>query len=209
MTRRIQILLAGAALGLAFTVGGCVVHTGVRAHAYVEEPNLVYVSPGVWVVENHHESVFFYDHYYWSYRGGYWYRSSVYNGSWVRVHVVPRRVRGIRYPTRYVRYRAPRGVRTRRAPAPRVRDHRARPGYNRAPARRGNERVPARRARPAGHRHQPAAAPPRGGRGYPKASRSHRGHGPKAKPPRRSHKSKAKSKSKSKKKKKSRSRDHR
>ncbi len=140
------------------------VRSGFRTHAYVEQPNLVYVSPGVWVVEDYNEPVFWYGDYYWAYRNGLWYRSSVYSGGWVRVHAAPAHIRGIHNPYRYRHYRAPRGVRTR--PAPGVRDHRTyqpRGRDNRTYQPRRNERVPARRAQPPSHGNRGVPPTYRGG----------------------------------------------
>lgn len=89
---------------------GCVVHgsTGVRvrAHAHVPAPTLVYVQPGVQVVADYHEPVFYSEGYYWRYYGGVWYRSSYHHSGWVRVRSVPVYVSRIDRPHTYVRYRA-------------------------------------------------------------------------------------------------------
>lgn len=52
-------------------------------------PRLVVVSPGVQVVPEVDEEVFFTDGYYWVRRDAMWYRSRVHTGGWV---VVPARV---------------------------------------------------------------------------------------------------------------------
>lgn len=104
----------------ASLAGGCLVHgsgevsTGVYAEPAVDH-RVVQVSPGIWVVENYHTPIFFSDGYYWERRSGYWYRSSYYNGGFVRVggSVVPYRIRSVRRPRSYVRYRARRGARYR------------------------------------------------------------------------------------------------
>ena len=51
-------------------------------------PPLVVVSPGVQVVPEVQEEVFFHDGWYWARRDGYWYRSRSHRGGWV---VVPPR----------------------------------------------------------------------------------------------------------------------
>ena len=129
----------------ALSTTGCV----ARVHAggvVTSNPQLVTVSPGVWVVEDYDEPVFYSNDAYWLYRGGIWYRSDVYYGGWVRTAVVPVHVRRIHRPRSYVRYHARPGVR-RRA----VRDHRR------------NTRVRARPARrsPAVRDHRRPAPPPR------------------------------------------------
>ena len=67
-------------LMVATLAGGCVVsgHAHVRTRAHVvAQPELVYVSPGVYVIADYHEPVFYSDNYYWRYHGGYWYRSGM------------------------------------------------------------------------------------------------------------------------------------
>lgn len=136
MSKVRSLVVATTLTVVASFVGGCVVHgrTHVRAGVAVEEPGaLVEVSPGVWVVEDYHEPVFYSDGYYWAYRGGIWYRSSYYDYGFTRVRAVPRRVRSIRSPRRYVRYRSRGNVRTRairsnhRYHRSNTRDHRRRP----------------------------------------------------------------------------------
>jgi len=63
---------------------------------------------GVWVVEDYDQPVFYDSGFYWWYSGGLWYRSTYYNGGWVQVGTVPVRIRTIRQPRRYVRYRSSR-----------------------------------------------------------------------------------------------------
>jgi hypothetical protein len=46
-------------------------------------PDLVYVSPGVQVIADYGEPIFYTDGFYWRYYGGVWYRSSYYTGGWV------------------------------------------------------------------------------------------------------------------------------
>jgi hypothetical protein len=60
-------------------------------------PRMVVVSPGVQVVPECREEVFFHDGYYWVRRDDYWYRSRDHRGGWV---VVPPR----RVPPRLVAY---------------------------------------------------------------------------------------------------------
>ncbi|HUJ63525.1 MAG TPA: hypothetical protein VLX92_33730 [Kofleriaceae bacterium] len=67
--------------------------------------DLVEVSPGVEVVADWDEPVFFVDNFYWVNRGGFWYRSGWYRGGWVRADVVPEHVRGIAHPEGYAHYR--------------------------------------------------------------------------------------------------------
>ncbi len=112
--RTVGLLLAVA----TGATSGCVarVHGSARTTAVVEaEPSLVLVD-GVWVVEDYDEPVFYDEGFYWRFYGGVWYRSGVHHGNWVRVDVVPVRVRSIDRPTRFVRYRAPANAEKRRGP---------------------------------------------------------------------------------------------
>ena len=57
-------------------------------------PRLVVVEPGIQVVEDHDEEVFFVDNYYWHRRNGRWFRTATHNGGWVLVEpsLVPGRI---------------------------------------------------------------------------------------------------------------------
>ena len=67
-------------------------------------PDLVTVSPGVQVIADYDEPIFYSDGYYWrSYNGG-WYRSSYYTGGWVYAQP-PVAVLRIDRPHAYVHYR--------------------------------------------------------------------------------------------------------
>ena len=67
--------------------------------------DLVEISPGVEVVADYNEPVFYADDYYWAYRGGIWYQSGWYGGGWRAAGYVPGHVSGIRHPEGYARYR--------------------------------------------------------------------------------------------------------
>lgn len=86
--------------------GGC--YTDDGAPQYAEDDgggDLVEVSPGVEVVADYDEPVFFADDYYWVNRGGIWYSSGWYGGGWVRAGRVPEHIRGIEHPEVYRHYR--------------------------------------------------------------------------------------------------------
>jgi hypothetical protein len=82
-------------------------------------PELVYVSPGVQVIADYNEPIFYSDGFYWRYYGGTWYRSHRYTGGWVYA-APPVAVLRIDRPYGYVRYRPAGWVSRRRhvAPAP-------------------------------------------------------------------------------------------
>jgi hypothetical protein len=127
-----RTLLLALLIGAGALLSSCVVRGGAMVHtspAY--QPQLVEVSPGIWVVEDYHYSVFYSDGYYWRYHNNIWYRSHVYNGGWVHVgpHYVPHTIIRIQRPGRYVRYRGHKRVRRR-------------------PIRRGSQKRPPRSNRP-------------------------------------------------------------
>ena len=76
------------------------------AQAEVTTPEMVEVEPGVQVVADYDEPVFYNEGFYWRYYGGVWYRSPQYNRAWVRVDTVPVAVRHIDRPERFAHYRA-------------------------------------------------------------------------------------------------------
>lgn len=104
-----------AILVVAALAAGC---TGTyRSTGYVSataySPDLAYVGPGVSVVANYDEPVFYSDNYYWRYDNyGRWYRSTYYNGGWID-GTPPRAVLSIRSPYQYRHYR-PQGYTVRR-----------------------------------------------------------------------------------------------
>ena len=97
--------------------GPAQVHVGATV-----TPRLVWVSPGVWVVEDYPYAVYYADGYYWRYFDGAWHSSTWYDGGFARVDIgfVPRIVIGSYRPNVHVRYRAPAHVQVR----PIIRDHR-------------------------------------------------------------------------------------
>jgi hypothetical protein len=74
---------------------------------HVTSPELVTVSPGVEVVADADEPLFYADGYYWLYRDDTWLRSDSYRGGFVRVDFayVPQPIRTIQRPQVYAQYR--------------------------------------------------------------------------------------------------------
>ena len=103
-----RTLALSALLGLGVAGGGCVASGSLRTNAYVEtsSPDLVLVSPGVYVIADYDEPVFYSGGVYWLYRDGFWFRSRVYTGGWVRAYSPPVVVRRISRPHVYVHYHA-------------------------------------------------------------------------------------------------------
>lgn len=102
---------------LAFFQLGCV--ATVAYSAPVAPTRLVVVSPGVWVVYDYPEAIFYTDDAYWWWNGGTWYRSRYADDGWVVVRVVPAPLRQVRRPQGYVHYRV--GAQTRPVPRQHVR----------------------------------------------------------------------------------------
>jgi hypothetical protein len=123
-------------LATAFAAG-CV--PGVGYSASVSNAgygaDLVYAAPGVQVIADYDEPIFFADGFYWRMDGANWYRSGYYTGGWVYA-APPMSIRRIARPHDYVRYR-PHGWTARPQhhgqPAPVVRDHRGRGEETRRP----------------------------------------------------------------------------
>ncbi len=95
--------LLAASLLAAALAAGCA--ATVAADAY--GPDLVTVSPGVQVIADYNEPIFYSDGFYWRYYGGTWYRSSYYTGGWVYARP-PVAVLSIERPYAY-RYYRPQG----------------------------------------------------------------------------------------------------
>jgi len=123
-------------LALAFAVPGASLAGCTPAGSvYVEPsigaplPTLVYLEPGLWVVADSNDPLFYSDGYYWLYDAGLWYRSVSYRSGFARVHMraVPREVLSVDRPRRYAHYRPPMNARVRTGPPPSeswIRDHR-------------------------------------------------------------------------------------
>ncbi|MBX3156680.1 MAG: hypothetical protein KF773_11810 [Deltaproteobacteria bacterium] len=122
--RNILIALVAAAIGTGCYATGGVAYTGTVTAVDVQ-PDLVYVSPGVQVIADYDDSIFYSDGFYWRFSGGYWHRSSYHNRGWAVYRTPPSRIVSIREPARYHRYR-PTGWQPRHQPA---RDHRG-PAYS-------------------------------------------------------------------------------
>jgi hypothetical protein len=118
-TRNLALLGATIVLG-----AGCVARTQGTIEArteapvvFTDEPTLVEVDGGVWVVRDSEYPVYFVDDDYWVYRNDVWYRSHSYNGGWVVVEApaVPVVV-AHRDHRLYVRYHGVATAQTRVAP---------------------------------------------------------------------------------------------
>jgi hypothetical protein len=154
---RFTILAAIAASAIAAGCYGTVGYSA-RASSGGYGPDLVYAAPGVQVIADYDEPIFFADNLYWRFDGVRWYRSGSYTGGWVYA-TPPAVVLRIDHPRNYVHYR-PRGWVDRRShpQGPTVRDHREPPVDRRQPgfvAPRREAPPPMRAAPP--HRDRPPA----------------------------------------------------
>lgn len=78
-TMCLSLLLAGSALAQVE------VQISLPTIVFPAPPQLVVVAPGVEVVPDSDDEVFFVDRYYWHRRGPHWYRTNVHTGGWVLV----------------------------------------------------------------------------------------------------------------------------
>jgi hypothetical protein len=76
-------LLISLASGCYATTSTGYVGGGAVVTTTTVEPDLVYVSPGVQVIADYDEPIFYSDGFYWRETGGIWYRSRVHTGGWV------------------------------------------------------------------------------------------------------------------------------
>lgn len=143
---RTTLLIAALGVGTLGSTASCVGSAEVGVAATVPAHQLVWIAPGIWVVEDYPYSVYYYDDYYWRVIDGAWYRSPYYTGGWVRIGYAPRPIVRVYRPRRYRHYRAPararrRAIRDRRSPRARPRtrsraEPRARPRTRSRPERR-------------------------------------------------------------------------
>jgi len=96
-----QTSLLHSALFVALA-GGC---AGSGQFTYATTaPDLVVISPGVQVVADLDEPIFYSGNYYWRNQGGFWYRSTSHTHGWARVEVAPIEIRSIQRPSAYIHY---------------------------------------------------------------------------------------------------------
>jgi len=109
---RATIALSGAlAFGSPLLYSGCAAEVGFHAST---PARLVTISPGVSVIYDYDEPVFYASGSYWWWNGSVWYRSRYANYGWVYVDSgsVPVVVRRIDRPGMYAHYRAEGSVRS-------------------------------------------------------------------------------------------------
>lgn len=144
-------MILAAGLFVAVSAGGCFAdaQVGYTASADVAvEPtpaasvDMVEVSPGVQVVADYDEPVFYSDGFYWRYYNNIWYRSGSYYSGWTYYDNPPVAVLRIDRPYAYAHYR-PAGYVVRNRPRYRpaaVREYRGpAPAYRRETVYRGSD----------------------------------------------------------------------
>src|SRR5207302_384365 len=89
-----------AVLGTAVAFGGCTATVAGDGYG----PDLVSVGPGVSVIADYDEPIFYSDGFYWRNYGNTWYRSPRYTGGWVYAAPPPAVMR-IDRPYAYRHYR--------------------------------------------------------------------------------------------------------
>jgi len=110
MSRKLVPLIISAVLGGCYTSGA--------AGYYSSGPvDLAYVAPGVSVIANYEEPIFYSDRSYWYSAYGGWYRSPYYTGGWQFVRHPPYHISQIYAPHTY-RYYRPYGYVPRYRPVP-------------------------------------------------------------------------------------------
>jgi hypothetical protein len=92
---------------LTAALAACAGQAEVRYSSGASDPELVAMDtdPGVMVVANADEPVFYSDNSYWLYRDSHWYRSSSHRGGWARIDQAPEHLRRIDRPEAYVHFR--------------------------------------------------------------------------------------------------------
>ncbi|MHB8877991.1 MAG: hypothetical protein ACYC8T_30210 [Myxococcaceae bacterium] len=83
------------------------VNVALPTISFPAPPTLVVVEPGVQVVQDYDDEVFFVDGWYWHRRGPHWYRTQVHTGGWVLAE--PRHVPVVIVKSPVGRYRRWRG----------------------------------------------------------------------------------------------------
>ena len=91
-SKHLILALAGTLLLPALAHAQIHVEVSVPSIRFEAPPPLVVVQPGVQVVRDYDEEVYFVDNSYWVRREGRWYRSNDHRGSWVVQQTPPRQI---------------------------------------------------------------------------------------------------------------------
>ncbi len=85
MQRFFSILLFCGLLPATAAAQGVGVMFGAPAIHWTVRPPMAVFAPGMWVVEDSPDEVFFYDGWYWTQQNDHWYRSRDHRGHWGEV----------------------------------------------------------------------------------------------------------------------------
>jgi hypothetical protein len=101
-------LCVAALIGLPGASSAQAPMVDIRVNLPMVLPRMVVVSPGVQVVPEVQEEVFFHDGWYWCRRDAYWYRSRNHRGGWMLVpsRSVPPRLVALPPPGHYRNWKA-------------------------------------------------------------------------------------------------------
>lgn len=77
--------MTALALVLALSFGQVEVRIDLPTIRFPAPPPLVVIEPGIQVVEDNDDEVFFVDNWYWHRRGDHWFRKQRHDGDWVVV----------------------------------------------------------------------------------------------------------------------------
>lgn len=103
-----RINVSACALLVAASLAGCRGTDNVEyaGEVHVTSPELVQIGPGIQVIADADEPIFFVGGDYWLYRDGNWFRSNDYRGGYARVdhERVPQELRDVDHPQRYAHY---------------------------------------------------------------------------------------------------------
>ena len=96
-------MLRTALLAAALAAGGC--YAVEADYPGGTEVGLTFVAPGVEVVTNFDEPVFFVDGFYWRWYSGYWYQSAWWDRGWEYRPAPPVALHNVARPWTYRHYR--------------------------------------------------------------------------------------------------------
>ena len=92
--------IVAASILAAALAAGCAATVATDAYG----PDLVSVSPGVQVIADYDEPVFYSEHYYWRQQNGRWYHSAYHDHGWSEAQA-PAAIVRIHEPNRYRHYK--------------------------------------------------------------------------------------------------------
>ena len=103
--RALRVVLA-LTCSMTGAMTGAMIGADGTAHAdlSIAMPDLVYIGPGLQVIADYDDPIFFSHGTYWRSDDGSWYRSASYTRGWEYVEVPPGEIRSIARPDAYLHY---------------------------------------------------------------------------------------------------------